>query len=174
MESIDEEILERDELIFRLISDTYDSEKDRANNIDEKASKLIVFVGVLIGLLATFGSSFIHEIPKTNILYVWFHMDFIFCFIILTCSVICGLYAYWFRKFVAVPNPNTMIQYAMEDKKKIDIIRIISMERTKAIEINEITFRNKIIAIKLGFFLLVIGIIGILSLICIIFSYTPQ
>lgn len=168
------EEIERDQLLFELISDTYNSEKSRFNSIDDKSSKLIVFVGVLIGLLSSFGSLLLKDIPKTNEFYFWYLIIFISSIIILISSIICGVYAYKIREFKVVPVPDTMIKWGKQDKDKIDILRIISKERSNAVKENEETMGCKIKHLKRGYNLLIIGISVTLIFICfLLLTYNP-
>ncbi len=63
---MDSEEEERDQLLYELISNTYYSEISRFDEVDEKASKLVVFVGVLIGLVSSFGSLLLKDIGVYN------------------------------------------------------------------------------------------------------------
>lgn len=166
------EEFERDKLLFELISDTYNSESARFNIIDDKASKIVVFVGLLIGLLSSFGTLLIKDVSTANPFYYPYLACFITSVIFLISSVLCGLYAYWIRKFAVVPNVSTMIEYGKENKDQQDILRIISMERSKAVGENEENLKTKIIAIKIGYVLLVIGII--ISIIFVFFILTTN
>ena len=173
-EDIDNVEMERDQLLFELISDTYNSEKIRNINLDNKASKLIVFVGIIISLLSSFGSLLLKDIPRNDELYFVYLIIFILSLLVLISSIICGLRAYKIRKFKFVPVPDTMIKWGKENKNKIDILRIISKERSDAVKKNKVTLSNKTKHIKRGYYLLLIGII--LSLIFINFflaTYDP-
>lgn len=170
----EKEILERDQLLFELISDTYNAENSRLIDIDDKASKIVVFVGVLIGLLSSFGTLLLKDIPRTNEFYYYYLTIFILSLTILIGSIICGLLAYRMRKFKIVPNTNTMIKWGKENKDKIDIIRIISQERSKAVNENGEILKSKIKFIRLGYTLLIIGIIITLIFICfLLVTYIP-
>jgi hypothetical protein len=43
--------IKRDDLIFDLIKRRFDAERDTSNNLDSKASSLIGFVSIVVGLV---------------------------------------------------------------------------------------------------------------------------
>ena len=48
--------IKRDDLIFDLIKRRFDSETDRLNNLDSKASSLVGFVSIVVSLVLGGGS----------------------------------------------------------------------------------------------------------------------
>lgn len=165
------EDFERDKILFSLISETYNSEENRLNVIDDKSSKLIVFVGILISLQSSFGSFLLNDISKTAEFYNWYLLIFILSIILLIASIICGLYAYQIKSWKIAPKAATMIKYGKENKSKEDILRIVSQERSNAVEENAKKIKDKVKFIKYGFIFLLLGIICALIFI-ILLLYT--
>lgn len=163
---------ERDQLLFNLISETYISEEKRLNIVDEKASKLVIFVGILIGLQSSFGSLLLKSIPKDNGFYNWYMAFFILIIVFLLASIICGLYAYQFESWKVAPKTSRMIEYGKENISKDDILRMVSKERSDAVEENENKLESKIKRIKCGFAFLLLGIISTLIFIILVLYTT--
>lgn len=159
--------LERDQLIFNLISERYASEENRLNIIDDKASKMIIFVGILISLQSAFGSLLLKDIPKTVELYNYYLASFILSITFLIAAIVCSLCAYKIRSWKIVPKTSTMIEYGKENKSKEDILRIISKERSDA-ELNNDKIRDKVKFIKCGFIFLILGVISTLFFISLL------
>lgn len=158
-ENSDAEEIERDKLLFDLITDTYNSEKARNNNIDEKASKIILFVGILISLQSAFGTLILKEFQKSL-----FYYDYVIILgiglIFFIVSILCGLNAYRIVSWKVVPKTTTMIKYGKEEKyDRRSILRIISKERSNAVEENKKKIKSKVQSIKLGFLFFLLGII---------------
>ena len=158
--------LERDKFCFELISDTYNSEKNRNNDIDGKASKLITFVGILVSLQSAFGTLLLKDVSSSfYYIYVSIFLIGLLFFII---SIGFGLKAYKIQKWKDVPKTSKIIDYGKQDKDLQSIIRIISMERSKAVEKNKEKMKCKVNSIKLGFSFFLIGIITTFILILLI------
>jgi hypothetical protein len=152
-----DETLERDRFLFELITDTYNSEKTRNNNIDEKASKIIVFVGILISLQSAFGSILLKDV-NTPFYYIYVFF-FLLGLIFLIISIICGIHAYRIQKWKDVPKTSAIINYGIEDRDISSVLKIIAKERSKAVEENAEKMKNKTNSIKLGFTFFLLGII---------------
>lgn len=158
--------LEMDKLCLELITDTYNSEKTRNNNIDEKASKIIVFVGILISLQSAFGSLLLKDI-KSDFYDIYVGI-FLLGLLFLIISIIFSLNAYRIQKWKIVPKTSTIINYGEEKKDLQSTIRIISKERSDAVEENAEKMKNKVKSIKCGLFFFLLGIITTFILISVI------
>lgn len=158
-----EETEKRDYLIYELIIDRFRLEWQRTNDLDEKASGIIGFVGIIASLQALLGGFLLKEVPKTYEFYVPVCIFFILAIILLMCSLLCGLGAYDIKFFKVVPETRHLIEeYAKKDRSRITILRIYSQEFSKAVLINEVKNNNKAEFIKMGLVFAILGIFFVL------------
>jgi len=90
-----EETEKRDYLIYELIAGRFRLEWQRTNALDGKASGIIGFVGIILALQAGLGSFLLTEIPRTCEFYILLCVLFLLGIILLMCSILCGLKAYF-------------------------------------------------------------------------------
>lgn len=154
-----EETEKRDQLIYELITNTFRLEWQRIIDLDGKASGIIGFVGIIISLQAGLGGFLLKEVPKTCNLYIPLCALFLSGIILLMCSILCGLKAYYLKAWKVVPDPEYLIEeYAKKDRSRIDILRIVSAEISDAVAENKATNDEKARVIRYGFIFLVLGI----------------
>lgn len=165
-----EEELERFQLIYELISEEYTSELTRKKDINEKANQIILFVGILIGLLSSFGLLLLKDISKTNAFYEVYILLFALSLIFLFLSIIGAIYIYSIKEWKTVPNSVRVLDYAKNMKSKLKILQIVSAGKTDAISSNssKIDKNAKIITychvfLSLGLFILLLFIILLFS-----------
>jgi hypothetical protein len=154
-----EETEKRDQLIHDLIKDRFRLEWYRTRDLDGKASGIIGFVGIIVSLQAGLGSFLLNEIPRTCEFYIHLCVLFLLGIIFLTCSILCGLKAYYVKTWKVTPDPEYLIEeYAKKDRNKIDILRIVSAEIAGTVAENKATNDEKAKFIRYGFIFLVFGI----------------
>ena len=154
-----DEIEQRDQLIYDAINNRFSLERQRTNNLDQKASSIIGFVGIMVSLQVGLGGLLIKEIPKYNNFYVLFSVFFVSGILSLICSIICGLKAYHVKKWKLVPDTEYLIkEYAKKDKSRTDILRILSAEISDSIKHNGEINDKKAKFIEYSSIFLVLGI----------------
>lgn len=131
---------ERDRLIFELIINRNNAEFKRSNNLDTKASNLIGFVGIIIGLIGTTISFIFDKIynnPKILMYYGSFRVILLLGVILLTLSILCSLIAYFVKQYEIVPETKHLIEnYAKENKDFLTVLRVVGQEMSNVIITN--------------------------------------
>lgn len=164
---MNEETEKRDQLIYEFITDRFRLEWQRTNDLDGKASSIIGFVGIIVSLQAGLGSFLLKEIPRTCECYTLLCLLFLLGIILLMCSILCGLRAYYVKTWKVVPDPGHLIEeYAKKDRSRIDILRIVSEEISGAVSKNMATNDEKAKFIRYGFIFLVLGIGMVFIFVC--------
>ena len=103
----DNEYIERrDQYIYEIVRDRFTFELNRINNIDEKASKIVGFIGIIIGLDAALGAFLLKEINENNSPFSIGMMVFLISVIFLFIAFLCSLEAYNVKEWVVVPDTN--------------------------------------------------------------------
>jgi hypothetical protein len=167
---MDEDTEKKDQLIYSLINNRYRLELQRTNDLDGKASSIIGFVGVMVNLQAGIGTFLLSKIPSTHKFYIYLYLLFLSGIIFLICSILCGLMAYKIKRWKVVPDSDYLIQeYAKKDKKRIDLIRIVSAEISDAITRNKEINDEKVNFINKSYIYLIFGIFMIFIFVNIFF-----
>ena len=147
MPVIDTEIKERDRFIFDLVDKRNDAEFERSNLLDVKASSIIGFVGIIIGLLGTILAFVLDKIyinPKLFAYYSSYRVILFLGIVFLALAIFCSLMAYFIRQYTIVPDTKHLIEeYAMRDRDLLSILRIVAQERSDAILKNSVTVDDK-------------------------------
>lgn len=169
----DEIELKRFQLIYDLISDEYNAQRARKVKIDERASQVIVFVGILTGILSSFGTMLVRDISKKSFYYDSYMFLFILSLIFLSISIIGAFYAYKIQKWKNVPVSSKVMEYAVTKKPSLNILQIVSDGRCQAINNNraKIERNAKIISFCYLFFLL--GLILLILFLIVLFTTNP-
>ncbi len=166
--------LEKDEFVFNLISNRNDAEFERSNILDNKASGIIGFAGIIIGLLGTLITFLLEKISVASPLFLYYQsyrVVLFFGIIALVGSIFFAVLAYSVKTYSIVPNTAALIEkYARDDEKsKCDILQVVGLEISESIKINSITDDGKAKFVKwalslftLGMFLTVIFVCGLL------------
>jgi hypothetical protein len=156
---------EKDEInkhkfIYDVIDGRYLLERDRSKVLDDKASNIISFVGIILGLQGALGIFLLKEIPKTAEAYHNLSNIFLLGIILLTISIFCGLMAYRIRPQKVVPDTGEALieEYGNTDEDFLATLTMISVEKADSIRINNKIGDDKVRYINGGFFLLVAGI----------------
>jgi hypothetical protein len=92
-----EETEKRDRLIFELVTERFRLEWQRISDLDGKAIGIIGFVGIIISLQAGLGGYLLKEVPGTSGFYIPLCILFLSSVILLLCSILCGLKAYFIQ-----------------------------------------------------------------------------
>jgi len=160
-------------LIFDLISGRNAAEFDRSNNLDSKASSIIGFVGIIIGLLATLISFIFNLLPSNSSLSAYYSNFRFFLFagiFFLAVSILLSLIAYSVKPYQIVPETNHLIEeYAKKGRSICDILRITSRGMSDAIKQNKETdddkakwVRYSLIFFGVGMGLVILFVFGLL------------
>ncbi|MFA4859250.1 hypothetical protein [Methanoregula sp.] len=166
---------ERDRLIFELIVNRNGAEFQRSTNLDNKASNLIGFVGIIIGLLGTtisFIFDKIYKDPKIFLYYTNFRAILLIGIIFLTVSIICSLIAFFIKQYEIVPETDHLIKnYAKKDENYLTVLRIVAQEMSNTIVKNKDIDDDKAkwikysqIAFGAGMGLIIVFICGLLTI----------
>ena len=158
-----EETERRDRLIFELITERFRLEWQRISDLDGKAMGIVGFVGIIISLQAGLGGFLLKEVSRTSDTYIPLCILFLSSVILLLCSILCGLKAYFIQSWDVVPESNHLIEnYGKKDRSRIVILRIVSKELSNAIIKNKATNDDKCRFINFGFVFLILGIVFVI------------
>jgi disulfide bond formation protein DsbB len=141
--------LGRAEMVYNIIKARYDLAWKNKCILDEKASRIIGFVGILITLYVGVSNFTLKNISKDDEinLYINIRPYYILLFIFLLgvisllCSLLIALRAYSIKKWLVNPNPNAFLNnYAdCESKSEVEILGTLSRTTANDIEQNETT-----------------------------------
>ncbi|MGV8087662.1 MAG: hypothetical protein ACP5NU_01210 [Methanomicrobiales archaeon] len=155
-------IIQRDRFIFDLIEKRAESEKERSNILDSKASNIIGYVGLIIGLLVTVISFIFGDLAKNEVIikyYSSYRILLLFGIIFLLGSIIASIHAYFVREYQIVPSTKTLIEnYAKEDRDITTTLRRVSQEMSDVLYDNKQIIDEKAKSIKISLTLFAIGI----------------
>lgn len=159
--------------VYKMISKEYNLDRIMINNINDRASKIILFVGILVGLLTTFGSLLLTDISKNSIFYSFYVRAFILSILFLVVSIIWALYAYKIIEWTYAPVPKTLIQYLDGGESLNFILKKVINGKCKAITDNKSKFKSKIKFINISYFFFLLGLITLLIFIISLFCTNP-
>lgn len=154
----------RDCLIYELITERYRLQWQRTTAFDQKASNIIGFVGIILSLQVGMVIYLLGEIERDCKLFLPISIVILLIIIFLIFSILCSLKAYQIKKWEIVPDTEYLIEeYAIKDRKRLDVLRILSAEISVAIKHNEElnAEKAKFIRYSLQFFVLGVGMIAI-------------
>jgi hypothetical protein len=157
----------RDDLIFELIKRRIDNEGERTNSLDTKAGSLVGYVSVLVGLFLGGGSLLSGGVifKTSSVLLSTNHIVSFIYFVglaFLLVSIGCSLNALRVRKWIAVPNVDTLISDYIT-RPYIDVLQTNAVEMANAVAKREAQNNNKAKFIVWSWYLLIAGL-------CIIFA----
>jgi hypothetical protein len=162
----------RIQLCFDIIKDSYYYTFKNRDNLDEKASKIIVFSGIIVSLYSGFGGIILKDISKTDV--VLLNKYYLLLFILATglisliISILLALVAFKPEAWKSVPSPNTFIEkYAKPNKSKEEILGPLTSTMADTISINNEKNIRKAKYIKYSLYLLAFGLV-----ISVIFIFT--
>jgi di/tricarboxylate transporter len=158
--------IDRDEFIFNLISSRNNAEFERCNSLDNKASGVVGFAGIIIGLIGGL-ISFSQNSP-IFFYYQSFRVILLLGILALAGSIFFCIFAYSTKIYKIVPNTSWLIEkYAKDkDKNKSDIIQVVGKEISETIKINIKINDGKAEFVKYGLILFALGMAMIVIFIC--------
>jgi len=145
------------ETIYTEVIRRYQFEIDRIKHLDDKASNIIGFVGILTSLISGFGILQL-KFPTNRVEIVEFSM-FVLSLVFLFLSLIFGLNAYATRKFTITPDAIFLVG-KYEDKEKKHIIRDLCDNYAVSIEDNRKLNDRKVANIKRAMQSLILALVG--------------
>jgi hypothetical protein len=165
--SEEEKNVERVKLIYDSIMNRYNFEWDKHKFLDEKASGLIGFVGIILALQGGIGAILIKDATIKGTFFMIMNEVFILGVLCLTLSIICGLIAYYIQEcWALVPKAHYLTEECgAKDRSRIDIMCVMGQEMADSINFNSSTNNRKMNFIIGGFILLIIGLLLNLSFI---------
>lgn len=177
---------DKKQLCYEVVKNAYDFTFTNIDNLDEKASNLILFAGAILGLYSGFGQIVLSSVNKEKFFYinVYFFNNFnyynslmtllIIGLLILLTSIGCALFAYKLIDMFATPEALYFYNhYVVSDKDKYQILDSLTAALVSAIENNKPFARRKEVLVNWSFVLLWIG--SIVSVIFVIIAlYTSK
>jgi hypothetical protein len=167
------------QLCFEVTKSVYDFTVTDIDGLDAKASNLITFVGVILGIYSGFGLSIISSVDKTKFLLgnVTYYNLSLFASIVslalLLFSIYCALRAYKLYNITIVPQPTYFYEnYVVNDDCTKDmILDNLTAAYVSAFQSNDKKRGEKSFFISLSFMLLLLGsIAGVIFLIITLVS----
>jgi hypothetical protein len=145
---------DRDQLIFDLIKRRYDSELEINNSFDTKASSLVGFVSILIGLLFVSGTFELSVITSNPILSTSYFLGTS----LLVGSIIFSLLAFRIRRFIIVPDVNQLLN-DYSDRPYLEVLKRTGATMQVAVEDIEKKNADKAKWIRISWYSLMVGIV---------------
>ena len=164
---------DRDDLIFKLIQKRFDNEWQRLKDLDNKASNMIGFVSIAVGILLGAGT-----ISFTNILQIS-PIASIFFFLgtgLLIGSIIFSLMGFKIRGWDDVPNVGYLIE-KYTSKSYREVLRRVAGEMKKVIVEMEIKLNDKAKSIDIAWHFLISGFLFVFIFVIILVisnSHIPE
>jgi len=131
-------------------------ESERTKRLDDKASNVMGFVGIITGLVSGLGALAL-KVP-TNLTEVIATILFFLTIAALICSFVFSLIGYRIKKFIIVPDAYFLIG-AYEGKHKERILRDLNDNYAVAIEENMTLNNRKVAHINRAMYALFLGIL---------------
>ncbi len=140
------------ETIYEEVIKRFQFESERTKHLDDKASNIIGFVGIMTGVVSGLGA---YVLKTTNFIATTL---FFVALMLLIFSFILGLAAYRTMKFTLVPDAYFLIGF-YEKKEKERILRDLGDNYAIATEKNMMLNDKKAIYIKRAMYVLFIAIL---------------
>ncbi len=151
----------RDRFIFDLIEKRAESEQERSITLDSKASNIVGFVGIIIGLLMSVISFFFGTLAENSLLleyYTTYRILLLFSILLLLGAIVTSIHAFFIRDYQIVPSTKVLIEnYAKQERDITTILRIVSQEMSDVLYDNKIIIDNKAKSIKISLIMFVSG-----------------
>jgi MFS family permease len=144
---------DRDELIFELIKRRLDDESARTDNLDGKASNLIGFVSVVVGLLLGTGT-FTLPVIADNFSY---SIPYFGSIVLLLVSIVIGLFAFRVRQWIVVPDVNYLLE-EYTSKPFSEVLKPNAVEMANAVSDAEKKNGSKADLINWSWYFLIAGL----------------
>lgn len=161
----------KDKFIFDMIYQRHLRELERLNDLDEKASKTILFVGIILSLFSALIGIFFRDIGVKKEIYIVFlnsRLLLLLGVLFLAAAIFCSVKAFYVKTLDDVPNTDHLIsQYAMDGKISYAVvIQTIGSEISDTISDNKGIIDEKANFIKYSLVLFSIGMGLIVLFIC--------
>lgn len=152
------------QLCYDIINNAYKFTFENRTNLDEKASKIIIFSGIIMSVYSGIGGIFLRDISQTEVININKYnllLTILFLGVLsLIISIILALIAYKPEIWQNVPSAKAFHEkYVKEDADKEIILSKLASTTVKAIQDNEMKMNNKAKNIRRSYWALVIGII---------------
>ena len=162
---------EKDKFIFDMIYQRHIREFERLDSLDEKASKTILFVGIILGLVSTLVGIFMQDLGVQEDAYIVFmnsRLLLILGILLFAASIICSIKAYYVKTLDDVPETSHLIsEYAKDESISCNsLLRTIGTEISNSIEDNVKIIDEKAQFVKYSLILFGIGMILVVLFVC--------
>lgn len=153
IENNEEDKKEIFQLILEIMSERYKQHLDRIKYLDNKSASMIAFIGGLLTIQATLGSTMIYNflkevIPVYRVIVV---ISFILALIYYAQALSCFIRAYHTNKFSVAPDEDRLLEHGKAEKN-INFIRIDTFVAfAQSIEENQDNINHKVVNIEEGF-----------------------
>jgi hypothetical protein len=166
LSTTDDKEEKRDELIFELIKDRYDKELDKIANFDNKASSLVGFVSIVVGILLGGGTFKLSVIAS----YYYLAVPYFIGIGVLLVSIFFSLRAYRIRQWRIVPNVAVLLE-KYTDRPYQNVLRTNGATMAEAIKGFEKQNKDKADNINNSWKLLIAGL-SIVFIFLMIFTFS--
>lgn len=157
---------ERDQLCFNIMKDYYYYTFKNRDNLDEKASKIIIFSGIIVSLFSGIGGIILKDISRTDILSINISKYSVLLIILavglisLIISIMVALVAFKPEVWISVPSPIAfMNKYVRSEKGKDEILGTLTSNMADSIDKNSKKNIKKAGYIKYSSYMLLIGLV---------------
>lgn len=149
---------------YDVIREAYNFTFQNRTNLDEKASKIIIFSGIIMSVYSGIGSLFLKDLAKTESIvinkYIFLVIVLFLGILSLFISIILALKAYKPEIWTNVPSAKPFHEkYVIDDKDKDFILGKLTASTVEAITFNETKLSDKVKYINNAFKALQIGIV---------------
>lgn len=155
---------QRLKLCYEIIKNEYEFTFKNRANLDEKASKIIIFSGIVVSVYSGIGGLFLKDLSKTGTIIINKYNLLLFIFLLgisfLIISIFFALNAYKPEIWYNVPSAKKFHEKYV--KKEVDIDQILdklTSTTVEAIQGNQLKMENKVNCIKKSYWALRIGIV---------------
>jgi hypothetical protein len=164
------------QLCYEVTKAAYDFTIKDMDSLDAKASNMITFVGIIVGIYSGFGKGFLDSIDKTKYLYdyiAYYNIALIILMIgllVLLISIACALVAYKLYNITIVPYPPYFYEhYITNDAHTADnILDNLTVAFVSAFQLNNNKRGEKAFFISWSFITLLIGsAIGVIFMVIV-------
>jgi hypothetical protein len=112
--------LDTTKLIYDIIYERYQSEWQRTNQIESKATNIVGFVGIIFGLLSSTGIYLLEKRAINGVLYLdslWFYLFSLIFFII---TIFLSISALYLKKWARTPETKYLLENYVEKGVEIE------------------------------------------------------
>ncbi|WP_048151767.1 hypothetical protein [Methanolacinia paynteri] len=166
-----DDVSKKDQFIFDMIYQKQIREFKRIDSLDDKASKTILFVGIILGLASTLIGCILKDSNEQSDLYILFlnsKLLLILGILSLGASILCSVLAFSIRTYQDVPNTQYLIsKYALDDTITFGtVFKNIGTEISETIEENSKTLEEKARFVKYSLRFFGLGMIFVVLFVC--------